>query len=291
MGPILNVLFQPPALGAVFRGPIILFIYRNFGYKMCKVMTCFIFYALVAILCTQNYGVFFRFFAILPNKAYYEWFNSIPGFAYIYGSCITASGTVAVLVYLVLYDENEIPYAMLEYEDPNTTFADYKPGQDVLILCKRNTIIWYVIVGVASVGLLYIEANSYAMFFIAKRILKKYAASFTKQTYSLHRQFLYLLMVQITMPILLIVVPLVFLIWLRTLGADFAKLQIDCGTLSTASYSFVNVLLTIFCISPFRKFTKRITIDVVLKRLGVKVDVSHVVLPAPTSSLNFSSRT
>uniref|UniRef100_A0A7E5A0X3 Aa_trans domain-containing protein n=1 Tax=Panagrellus redivivus TaxID=6233 RepID=A0A7E5A0X3_PANRE len=143
IGPVLDVVFQPPALAGVIRGPITMFIYHNFGYKACKVVVCFAIYTISSILCTQDYDAMFRFTAILPNKAYYEFLNSIPCYFFVHVSTIAASGIIA------------------------------------------------------------------------------------------------------------------------TLG--------DLGTLLTAAYSTVNVPLTILFIFPFRKFTRRITVDALLKVFGIKV--------------------
>uniref|UniRef100_A0A7E4UZ07 G-protein coupled receptors family 1 profile domain-containing protein n=1 Tax=Panagrellus redivivus TaxID=6233 RepID=A0A7E4UZ07_PANRE len=290
LGPVLDVVFQPPALAGVIRGPVTMFIYHNFGYNACKVVVCFAFYTISSILCIQDYGVMFRFAAILPNKVYYEFLNSIPGYLFIQGSTIAASGSLAALVYVVLYDEHELPTVMLNYE--NTTFVEYVPGETILIMGKMNTPIWYLIVVGVTLGILYMEGNSYILFFIANRVLKKYAANFSAQTYDLHRQFLYLFIIQITMPMLLIVAPVASLIYQRTLSGGMSKLQSDSGVLLTAAYSTVNVLLTIFFISPFRKFTRRITIDALLKLFGIKIDVTSkgVLRPVATESLQFNER-
>uniref|UniRef100_A0A7E4UYQ4 G_PROTEIN_RECEP_F1_2 domain-containing protein n=1 Tax=Panagrellus redivivus TaxID=6233 RepID=A0A7E4UYQ4_PANRE len=92
------------------------------------------------------------------------------------------------------------------------------------------------------------------------------------------------------MPILFVVVPVGSLVYQRTLGGGMSKLQSASGTLLMAVYSTVNVTLTIFFISPFRKFTRRFTIDPVLKLLGVKINVTPVQ-PVATESLSFNVRT
>uniref|UniRef100_A0A7E4V9I7 7TM GPCR serpentine receptor class x (Srx) domain-containing protein n=1 Tax=Panagrellus redivivus TaxID=6233 RepID=A0A7E4V9I7_PANRE len=289
LGIVINVTFQFPALAGVLKGPCIMFFYRLFGYNGCKVIVCLTFQLIAAILYIQNYGIKFRFFTIYPNKKYFEYYSSTRGLIYVYSSCVVLSSVIGISIYILMHSENEIPTVVANYPNTKEVFMDYIPGQNVLMAANPQSAMWFFIFGYVTICVLICEITSYGMFFLAMRMLKKFSSNFTKQTLQMQKQFLRLLIVQATTPLAFLVIPVLLLVYQVTFEMPQARLQTEIGMLWIGLYSNVNACLTIFCISPVRKFTKRITVDPFLKVFGVNVKVTPLEIQA-TSSLNFNSR-
>uniref|UniRef100_A0A7E4VTD2 G protein-coupled receptor n=1 Tax=Panagrellus redivivus TaxID=6233 RepID=A0A7E4VTD2_PANRE len=197
IGIVLIVSFTPPALAGVIRGPVIMFFYRNFGYNCCKGLVCVAFVSVCAILYFQNVAMRIRYLTINPNKKCYEWYNSKIGFTFVYTSGFVVSSVVGGSIYLHIFDEKDIPSMLATYPNSKTVFFDFIPGENILMAADPASPMCFFIIGFVSLCVLYVEINSYAMFFMARRLLRKHAANFSKQMFDLQQQFLYLVMIQV----------------------------------------------------------------------------------------------
>uniref|UniRef100_A0A7E4VQG4 7TM GPCR serpentine receptor class x (Srx) domain-containing protein n=1 Tax=Panagrellus redivivus TaxID=6233 RepID=A0A7E4VQG4_PANRE len=179
VGIVLIVSFQPPALAGVLKGPVIMFCYHYLGYNFCKVLVCVAFFAIAEILYFQNVAMRIRYLTINPSKRCYDWYSSVYGFIFIYTSAFIACGIVGVAIFLLMHDENDIPSVVTSYPNYTTIFVDYVPGENIVMAADPKSPIWYFIFVYVSIATLYCEGNSYASFFMARRLLKKHASSFS----------------------------------------------------------------------------------------------------------------
>uniref|UniRef100_A0A7E4VVY0 Serpentine receptor class gamma n=1 Tax=Panagrellus redivivus TaxID=6233 RepID=A0A7E4VVY0_PANRE len=89
-----------------------------------------------------------------------------------------------------------IPTMLATYSYSKTVFSDFIPGENIFMTADPASPMWFFIIGFVSLCVFYVEVNSYAMFFMARRLLRKHAASFSKQMFDLQQQFFYLVMIQ-----------------------------------------------------------------------------------------------
>lgn len=121
------------------------------------------------------------------------------------------------------------------------------------------------------------------------KILRKNVSNFSAQTYKLHRQMTILLYLQVLFkqiciifntvlvfmdkdtffqilnPIIFIWFPIASCIFAVFLKLDFRKNTGIWGLLFMSFYSLSNTLLTIGFVSPYRNFTKRYTVGIIMK--------------------------
>ncbi|KAI6177858.1 hypothetical protein M3Y97_00953000 [Aphelenchoides bicaudatus] len=97
------------------------------------------------------------------------------------------------------------------------------------------------------------ESISVGCVWVILRMLKKNSASYSKNTYRLHRQFTILLAVQLTLPVLLILLPVAIALVLGLLGVSLSNFSTQIGFAIFSSYAFLNSMLTIMFITPYRE--------------------------------------
>uniref|UniRef100_A0A7E4ZX22 G protein-coupled receptor n=1 Tax=Panagrellus redivivus TaxID=6233 RepID=A0A7E4ZX22_PANRE len=248
-----------------------------FGPNVVRVFICAAFWCGADLIQLQDFCLVYRFTALHPNKNLRKWFMSWPsmlvfhviGFAICFATCIP-------IWYTVIDEADEAAY--MAHYDPSI-FKAIQPG-DVTTFFKVASPIWtyYCPAVLIGFGLHFILSATISISII--RFLSQNAHAFSVKVYRLHKQLTIVLILQIFTPLIFMIIPISILV-MYTL---YLKIPVNAtaahfGILLLTVYPSTNTIITIICVTPYRRFTTNWIRALVTVPPIVKQDIQASVSP------------
>ncbi|KAI1692002.1 serpentine type 7TM GPCR chemoreceptor srh domain-containing protein [Ditylenchus destructor] len=299
-----------PASCILSNGP-----YKYFGAQFCLIALCFTLFCVVNVKTAQDYCMMYRLTVILPNKRIHEYFMKWQIAVLTQLFLLGLSLETSLTLYLSFREPGALTKEYIDtwFVEPIEEYwrlPDF--NRNATILCTnwfsphQTRLVWtgISIIAVSEVfcfvmaatifGILRKNISRYesklAQLGIAEnnRILPYHVGRFSRKTYSMHLQLTTLIVVQYISPIIFLIGPLSVLIYKQFGGTDVPTRALgDSMVVAFSLYGCANTLLTLAFVAPYRNFTKKKLLGLLL-RIGLRKrpDANKFVTSANTFSLN-----
>jgi hypothetical protein len=231
---------------------------------------------------SQDICLIYRFLAVHPNRDLAKKFTKLSCTLFVYGLVFVISVLIGLAAFLVIAPSSEhktiIESWMMKTSGKLPEYIDLETPR--LLLYNNKPFISYFFNGI-GICLGISEIVYLVIVFKILRVLRKSSSSFSKRSIKLQRQLALLLGAQVIVPILLAIAPFSVLLYRMKTHSMNTKFETEMGMILFMSHLTVLSLMTIFFVTPYRKFV----IDK-FKRL-ISRDRSMTTIIAITSSSNY----
>uniref|UniRef100_A0A7E4VRQ3 Serpentine Receptor, class T n=1 Tax=Panagrellus redivivus TaxID=6233 RepID=A0A7E4VRQ3_PANRE len=223
-----------------------------FGSNVTRAFICIAFWSGADLIQLQDFCLIYRFTALHPNRNVRKWFMSWPSMIAFhivgYGICFAA----CVPIWFIVVDESEKLSYMAMFD--SSIFLDIEPGNVFTFLNENSSIVPYYC-SCLFVGFGFHLIVSVTLSTNIIRYLSHNADKFSTKVYRMHRQLTIILIVQIFTPLMFMIIPICILVMTTYLEIPLSNTLGHIGILLITIYPSTNTIITIVCVTPYRKFT------------------------------------
>uniref|UniRef100_A0A915DBE0 Uncharacterized protein n=1 Tax=Ditylenchus dipsaci TaxID=166011 RepID=A0A915DBE0_9BILA len=227
---------------------------RNFGQAGADFSIVLLVFFGTALISAQGYCLLYRLTVVLDNKRYYEMFMS--KFSFIFFHCLGVffvSGTSIPSFYSLAPKEDFFPI-ISKYPE---SLAYIQP--DSIFICINTNQTYAAVTGLSILsGTVLAESVSFAVAFGIIKTLRANVESFSAKTYKMHLQLTFLLIAQLSTPILFVLLPVLIGIMAMYFHFHLNKFMGQIGVILCSSYASTNSLLVILFVTPYRNYSKNV---------------------------------
>uniref|UniRef100_A0A915E8J4 Uncharacterized protein n=1 Tax=Ditylenchus dipsaci TaxID=166011 RepID=A0A915E8J4_9BILA len=213
-------------------------------------------------------GLVFRYAAVQTDPTFMQWLMKPMTYVWSFLMAILIAFIAGFSVYLALSKPETYDHD-LPLPEFQAVIKDIANGQ---VIVNLNPFEWPTIrmAIVLIFGFMAAQVAAFLLGFATLRNLNRNARFFSQKTFRMHLQFTVVLCIQIATPVVFIVFPM-------TVGGinvlivkSMDKLPAQIGLLLMSLYASSNSLLSIFFISPYRRYSMNLILKIVPCYIGTK---------------------
>uniref|UniRef100_A0A915CY91 G protein-coupled receptor n=1 Tax=Ditylenchus dipsaci TaxID=166011 RepID=A0A915CY91_9BILA len=199
---------------------------RHLGPSGGNISIAYCVFCGAGIILVQDNALLYRLVAVQPNKIYMHYFLH-PVTVVLHNAAHSAfEFGLAILAYYCFPAPEELPKILANYPH-------------ILENVRNGSVVFSI------------KLSSYALVYT----LSRNSRNFSKKTYKMHKQLTILLIIQLTAPVIFVIVPLSIQIAGILFEHEFSETGTQIGVLILSLYASFNSILTIFFVTPYRTFT------------------------------------
>ncbi|KAI1705197.1 serpentine type 7TM GPCR chemoreceptor srh domain-containing protein [Ditylenchus destructor] len=193
----------------------------------------------------------YRSLSILDDGKYYRMFMSKPSFVI----CHLILAFVAIGITVPFHFGLEADSNVSKFVSKYPSAAKILNEESVILYMSSDNSWMKRMMLVMVFGMAFAEVCSLAMAFGIILHLKRSSAFFSAKTYRMHLQLTFLLIAQLTTPIVFVLLPTILTLILVANKFAVPQLPVRVLIIFLTLYAPSNSLLTVLFVTPFRKFT------------------------------------
>uniref|UniRef100_A0AC35GNM2 Serpentine Receptor, class H n=1 Tax=Panagrolaimus sp. PS1159 TaxID=55785 RepID=A0AC35GNM2_9BILA len=233
------------------------------------------------------FGFFYRLSALLRKK-YYEFFVSRSGTAVVIGIHIAFTLILCIPLYFSKVDNEIIKQQILQkYPQLGPVFQD---GNVFLYDLKINPWFGYFLIA-AIIAILLIPPITIGCIYAILKILQNSLNHLQAHTIKLHRQLLIALIIQIILPFILIIFPVVIVCLFIYFEFSHTSVAIQVAIICCTFHSVADTCVMTFMIAPYRKATIHLFLSIFPKKIQNKIWPLSDGKPSDASKYERSQKT